>query len=285
MDMTAAQEWFTGLPDWLFNVIISVAAILAILLLKRILLAFLRPSDEELKFRFVMENAFSIASSVAIIIALVFIWLQGFKPLLTVLGLIAAGLTISSKEIVMSFMGFFALVTRDHFAIGDRVCVAGNIWGDVTGKGMLFFTVLEVSQEHRGQSTGRLVRVPNMVIFTHPVINATKGFDAVWHEISIRVTPDSDWRALKEIMRGAANDWLEGSRLDLEKLERKMERSQVTFKVRRPGVYVSVGNGALVVTIRYLCPARQRRDSEHYITEAMLAGIEKNGNINIASEY
>lgn len=285
MDIIAIQEWFTGLPGWLFNTIISVIAIVAILLLKRILLVFFRPSGEELKFRFVMENAFSIASSIAIIIALVFIWLQGFKPLLTLLGLIAAGLTISSKEIVISFMGFFALVTRDNFAIGDRVCVAGNIWGDVTGKGMLFFTVLEVSQEHRGQSTGRLVRVPNMVIFTHPVINATKGFDAVWHEISIRVTTDSDWRALKDIMRGAANTWLEHSRLDLEKLERKMERSQVMFKVRRPGIYVSVGNGALVVTVRYLCPARQRRDSEHEITEMVLDGIGKHGNIRITNEY
>ncbi|MFW5735571.1 MAG: mechanosensitive ion channel family protein [Oceanidesulfovibrio sp.] len=285
MDMNAVLQWFTALPDWVFNTIVSVAVVLAILLLKRILIVFFRPSEEDLKFRFVMENTFSIASTIAILIAMVLIWLQGFKPLLTVLGLIAAGLTISSKEIVISFFGFFALLTRDHFGIGDRICVAGDIWGDVTGKGMLFFTLLEVSQKERGQSTGRLIRVPNMVIFTHPVVNATKGFDAVWHEISLHVTPNSDWRALKTLMRDAAETWLEHSRLDLDKLERKMERSQVTFKVRRPGVYVSAGNGTINVTVRYLCPVRQRRDSEHAITEQILAGIEDKDTIHLSVEY
>lgn len=285
MDMNEIHQWFSGMPSWAENIIFSLVAVVIVLVVKRLLLAMVRPTEEDIKFRFVIENGLSIASSITIILAMVFIWLDGFKPLFTVLGLIAAGLTISSKEIVMSFLGFFALVTRDHFGIGDRVCVAGNIWGDVTGKGILFFTVLEISQDIQGQSTGRLIRVPNMVVFTHPVINATKGFDAVWHEIPIRVTPDSDWRELKTIMRHAADDWLESSHLDLDKLQRKMQRAQVTFRVRRPGVYVSVGNGTINVTVRYLCPARQRRDSAHAITEQILAGIEKNANIRLLAEY
>ena len=48
--------------------------------------------------------------------------------------------------------------------------------------------------------TGRLIHVPNGLIFSATLANYGKGFKYIWNEMPVLVTFESDWRKAKKIL-------------------------------------------------------------------------------------
>lgn len=208
------------------------------------------------------------------IISMVFIWFEGLAPILTALTIVAAALTIVSKELILNFLGSFIIFWRELFAIGDRVQV-GEYSGDVITKGVFYFTLLETgplgSTRH---STGRMVKVPNSMALTMPVVNATRGAGYVWHELSVSVTRKSDWKRAKEHLVDSVGKYYERERIVLTRIKEIFERRNIFFNKLEPRVYVDVATGGIRLTLRYLCRARLTRDSQDYIITAFLNNME-----------
>lgn len=216
-------------------------------------------------------------------IALVFIWLEGFTPILTALTIVAAALTIVSKELILNFMGSFVIFWRELFSIGDRVQL-GESSGDVIDKGILYFTLLEVGRaDSTGHSTGRLIKIPNALALTLPIINATRGAGYVWHETKIVITRDSDWDNAKKILLAAIEEYYSTERIDLPRIKKDFERKRIVFNKISPRAYLDVTTGGIEITIRYLCKSRMTRESHDYIISYFLNEI-KQVNIELADE-
>lgn len=98
------------------------------------------------------------------------IWVEGFGYLLTVIGVISAALTITQKEYLMNFFGWLIIMWRDLFVEGDYVEV-GKYIGYIKKIGPLYFSMEEGSDLIWGDKTGRLIKIPNSLIATNPVVN------------------------------------------------------------------------------------------------------------------
>ncbi|MBN9288958.1 MAG: hypothetical protein BGO43_08275 [Gammaproteobacteria bacterium 39-13] len=98
------------------------------------------------------------------------IWVEGFGYLLTVIGVVSAALTITQKEYLMNFFGWLIIMWRDLFVEGDYIEV-GKYIGYVKKIGPLYFSMEEGSEVCWGDKTGRIVKVPNSLIATNPVVN------------------------------------------------------------------------------------------------------------------
>lgn len=117
-----------------------------------------------LRYVFVFVFVFSMAK----------IWVEGFGYLLTFVGIIAAGLTITQKEYLMNFVGWLIIMWRDLFVEEDFIEI-GKYCGYVKTLGPLYFVLDEINPLW-GDKTGRLIKIPNSWISTHPVVNfATEG--------------------------------------------------------------------------------------------------------------
>ncbi|MCJ2163927.1 MULTISPECIES: mechanosensitive ion channel domain-containing protein [unclassified Pseudodesulfovibrio] len=207
-------------------------------------------------------------------IAMVVIWLDGIGPMLTALTIVAAALTIVAKEIILNFLGSFVIFWRELFAIGDRVQV-GDHAGDVIDKGLLYFTLLELGQDQStGHSTGRMIKIPNSLVHTLPIINATRGAGFIWNEMTFSVTRKSDWEKGKILLLEVANEYSRANSIDLEKVKRTFEKNKIYFNTLTPKVYISVGMFGVKLTLRYICRARLIRESEEFITTRFLHKLE-----------
>lgn len=208
---------------------------------------------------------------------MVFIWLEGIAPILTALTIVAAALTIVSKELILNFLGSFVIFWRELFTIGDRVQV-GESSGDVIDKGLFYFTLLEVgSSGSTGHSTGRLIKVPNSLALTLPVCNATRGAGYVWHEIRIAITRESNWEAAKSILLSAVETYYTQKGVDLNRIKKQFEKRRVFFNKLTPRVYVDVVSGGVEVTARYLCKSRMTRESRDYVVSTFLSEVKQAG--------
>ena len=65
------------------------------------------------------------------------------------------------------------------------------------------FSLIEIGNwGDADQSTGRVIHIPNGIVFTQPQSNYTTGFQHIWHEIPVLVTFESDWKKAKKIIPG-----------------------------------------------------------------------------------
>ena len=120
----------------------------------------------------------------------------------TVLGLLAAAITIALSDVVRSLAGWVYVNSRSGVEIGSRVEVEGTK-GDVIDIGLLKTTLLEVGEPmvHGLQSTGRIVTMPNSVFLDKTVFSSASESPLIWQELQILVTFESDWKRARDILR------------------------------------------------------------------------------------
>jgi small-conductance mechanosensitive channel len=202
----------------------------------------------------------------------------------TVLGLIAAAVTIALADVVRSLAGWIYVNSRRGVEIGSRVAVDGVI-GDVIDIGLLKTTLLEVGEPlvHALQSTGRIVSVPNSVFLNKNVISSATVNPLVWQEIQILVTFESDWKQARQIMRDVAMELYEEIVPDLRAGFENLER-EYAFRLgsTAPIVYTEIADSGILLTIRNLTPARRRRSLTDRLSEAILDRFAEEDAIDFA---
>lgn len=190
----------------------------------------------------------------------------------TIVGLLAAAITIALADVVRSLAGWIYINSRRGVEVGSRVEVDGVI-GDVIDIGLLKTTLLEVGEPlvHAMQSTGRIVTVPNSVFLNQNVISSATVNPLVWQEIQVLVTFESDWKRAREIMRQVASELYEEVVPDLRAGFQKLER-EYAFRLgsTAPIVYTEIADSGVLLTIRNLTPVRRRRSMTDRIATTIL---------------
>lgn len=113
------------------------------------------------------------------------------------LGLISLLLGFALQTPIASLIGWFYIVTRGPYKVGDRIQV-GSFNGDVVEINFLDTTLWEFAGNLMTSDlpSGRLIRFPNSLIFQNQVYNYSwQKFPLVWNEVSFYITfkSDLDW--------------------------------------------------------------------------------------------
>lgn len=202
----------------------------------------------------------------------------------TVLGLIAAAVTIALADVVRSLAGWVYVSSRRGVEIGSRVQVEG-VMGDVIDIGLLKTTLLEVGKPlvHGLQSTGRIVTVPNSVFLSRNVFASASVNPLVWHEIQVLVTFESDWKRAREIMQAVAAEQYEKIVPDLKEGFRKLEaRFAYRLGSTAPIIYTEIADSGVLLTMRFLTPVRRRRSSVDHISSGILDRFAEEPSVEFA---
>jgi len=206
------------------------------------------------------------------------IWFSGFGSLSTFLGLLSAGVAIALKDMIASIAGWFYILGRKPFEVGDRIAI-GEHAGDVIDQRLFRFTMLEIGNwVDADQSTGRVIHVPNSLAFTSTIANYTAGFGYIWNELPVLVTFESDWRHAKRILERVGGERCAHLTDSAADAIRKAAQSQmILYSKFDPRVWTRVADSGVSLTLRYLCDPRQRRNTEESIWEDVLdafAGVD-----------
>ena len=121
-------------------------------------------------------------SIVIFLLGLIRIWIEGFTHLFTMLSLVGAGLVVTNKENIMNFTGWIIINWRGLFSEGDSIQVQTYV-GEVTDIRLLYFTIRESVNLGVDQPTGRIVKIPNGLIITSPVISFSSECNIMWHSV------------------------------------------------------------------------------------------------------
>jgi len=270
-------------PESQNHVLFSVVTVLLIYALRRVVMKVVdrKVDDPRLVYQWSKSSSY-----VALFMSLVLvgtIWLEGLRSLGTFLGLLSAGVAIALKDVVASLAGWIFILWRRPFQLGDRIQI-GSRAGDVVDVRPFQFTILEIGNwVQADQSTGRVIHVPNLLVFNEPLFNYTAQFDFIWHEIPILLTFESDWKRAKAILQKVLDDRVGDGVKEAEKAMRTASRKfLIHFKKLTPKVYTSVEDSGVLLTLRFICRARERRGTTEEVWEAVLNAFAQEPRIDYA---
>jgi len=211
------------------------------------------------------------------------LWFRGFESLATYLGLLSAGLAIALRDLVSDLAGWFFIIGRRPFSVGDRIQI-GNFAGDVIDIRAFQFTLMEIGNwVDADQSTGRVIHIPNGMILREVLANYSKGFYYIWNEIPVLITFESDWQKAKKILQKIAEQDSERlSKAAEKRIKEASKKYMILYSKLTPIVYTSVKESGVLLTIRYLCEPQSRRGSEQKIWEDILKEFALQKDIQLA---
>ncbi|MGB5529299.1 MAG: mechanosensitive ion channel domain-containing protein [Ignavibacteriaceae bacterium] len=227
-----------------------------------------------------------ISLYLAVFIVLLFLlstWLGFIGSVGTFLGLVSAGIAIALKDPLVNIVAWFFILVRQPFKVGDRIQI-GESSGDVIDIRIFQFSLIEIGNwVDADQSTGRVIHMPNGVVFTQPQFNYTTGFVHIWHEIPMLITFESDWKKAKKILTDVVNKHAMHISQEAEKQIKAAAKKYLIFYTKlTPIVYTTIKDSGVLLTMRFLCEPRKRRSTEELILEEVLEEFHKCDDIDFA---
>lgn len=278
------QPYFSFLEvETIERLLASTLIILLILVIRWVVLRIALRQVKELRSRYRWRKTSSYTASIIGIFLVGSMWISGLNTLSTFLGLVSAGIAIALRDPLVGLAGWGFMLWRRPFQVGDRINI-GKHTGDVIDIRLFQFTMLEIGNwVHADQSTGRIIHIPNGVVFTEPITSYTTGFHHIWIELPVLVTYESDWQKAKKILEDIANQYgLEITETAEKKLRKASERFMIYYNKLTPIVYTSVESDGVLLTIRCLAEPRKRRSVEQFIWEEVLKRFAENDDIDFA---
>lgn len=286
-ELCSMDELLKAISGWILKsfqyigprILVTLLLAAIILGLRRLVLRFMfrRYREQPLQARWKKNSSYLALLLITLILFPV--WMPPIMSLLTVLGIFGAGVLLVLKELILNHAGWLYIVLRRPFEEGNRIAL-GNYIGDVIDIRLLDFTMLEVTgRDEGGQSTGRILHIPNYMLFTTPLANASKEFSFNWNEIRIPLKPGSDWKQAEKIIYATVEKILKPVDKNDHRLKESEDRHLIQFRKVTPIVFVDFRKGAIVLTLRHLTEPRMTRVITDKIWRELLVRLERNKKI------
>src|SRR5699024_1282333 len=228
----------------------------------------------------VYEKVLKIGINTILFICLLIIWIQAFNALIITLLIIGVFVVFIVKGLTSNIIGFIVIRFQRYFRIGHRVEING-IKGDVYKIGATNFELLEINNWLSSDAyTGRIIKLPNRIIFEEPIEMVGRSHTYIWKEVQYVLTFDSNWKDAEKIMKDAGTAYLHDTLL--QELKEKNNHNPINEKNIKPVFSLDTNNDGIVVTLRYYVHYKNGTTVLTALQKRILTEFANNGNIEFA---
>ena len=208
--------------------------------------------DPRRRYQFLLLRKIVVWFSVALVVA--FAFASQIGSVATFAGLITAGVAVALQNVILSVAGYFFLIGKYGIRVGDRVQIAG-VTGEVVDIGLVRLHLLELGSGGVELPSGRVVAFSNSIVFqpTSGLFKQIPGTNFVWHEITLTLTPDSDYHTIEEELRATIDKLFSEFRDEMERQRQLMERtlSSTSVIALQPRLRLRFLPAAIEATVRF----------------------------------
>ncbi|MBP1910701.1 mechanosensitive ion channel family protein [Methanolobus bombayensis] len=183
------------------------------------------------------------------------------------LGLLSAAIGFALQKPITGIAAWIMVVTKRPFDIGDRIII-GDVKGDVADFNLTHVHVMEIGGIIGDEeNSGRLIMVPNWMLFEKNIINYTSNNDFVLDSVIVNVTYESNLDRAMEIAELSARKFLAGV---------------ISTSPGNPKVRVDFQASGIDVQVKYFSPARQLHEYSSKITKEIFDRVNEHDDVEIA---
>jgi len=192
----------------------------------------------------------------------------------TIVGLAGAGLAVSMKDFIVSFFGWFILMSRHGIRAGDWVEING-VSGEVIDVSLFRTLLLETGNWNEpGHPTGREVSFSNLFAVEGHYFNFTTAGQWLWDEIRLLIPWGTDpypivARIEKTVRAETASN--------AKKAEQEWQRATRGYTVKTfsvaPSINLKTVEDGVEVTVQYITTALERYPTRLQLSRAAVGLI------------
>ena len=208
-----------------------------------------------------------------------------FSSLATFAGFIVAGLAVGLQTILLSVVAYFFIIGRYGVRVGDRITIAG-VTGDVAEVGLVRFYLLELAGSGTDlYPSGRVAVFSNAVLFqaAMPLYKQLPGTEYLWHELTVKLVPDVDYRPAAQAMLKSVQDVYNGYRKQIEQQHQQLE-SWMDSSLAAPEIQsnLQLVDGGLQFWARFPVLIKHTTETDDRMSESLLQIIASDPKIKAA---
>ena len=269
-------------PDAYLNKIALTASIIVVgvmlyLLCKRMIVRHSTDYKRKITVRKVTKNIVITMT----ILAVLLVWIQAINALILIALVLGVYIAFMVRGLTSNIVGYFVIKYHHYFEIGHRVEI-NNIVGDVIDITPIHFKLLEVRHNLSSDAnTGRVIKLPNSIIFNESIEMVGVNNAWVWHEIRYVLAFDSDWKDAERIMTAAGEAYF--SALDLPDTVNGEEHLPLDQSEMKPVFSVDTNTDGIVLVLRYIVDYRDGTSAKTELQRNILDAFESNPKIMFAT--
>jgi small-conductance mechanosensitive channel len=216
-----------------------------------------------------------VVVSGAVIVTLILGFITEFGSLATYAGFVTAGVAVALQNPILSVVGYFFLIGRYGFRVGDRVTIAG-VTGDVLDIGLVRIYLMELSGIGvDAHATGRVVVFANAVVFQPAALyKQMPGIDYVWHSATLTLMPDTDLQLAESKLHQAVDSVYQEYRPKIEEEYATLQQTvDVHLSVPQPESRMQYTDAGMQFTVRYPVEMRHASATDDRVLKALSDAI------------
>jgi small-conductance mechanosensitive channel len=216
-----------------------------------------------------------IAMFVAFAIIVAISFSTDLRSFTTFAGLLAAGIAVCLQNVILSAVGYFVLLGKYGIRAGDRIEISG-VTGNVVDIDLMRMSLMELGSSSSSGDlvpTGRTVEFPNAIVFqpTAGLFKQIPGANFLWHEVTLTLSPEGDFRAAQKKMMDAVDGVFAKYRESFEQQHRRMETTlNVPVDMPQPQLRMRFTQSGPEVMIRYPVTRDKATEVDDQMTRALL---------------
>ena len=272
------MEWRILLLRMAFLAVILIAVFGLGQLWRRAILRYVH--DIRRRYQFLLLRRIVLWFSMAIIIA--FAFANELGSVATFAGLLTAGVAVALQNVILSVAGYFFLIGRFGIRVGDRVQIAG-VTGEVVDIGLVRLHLMELGSGGAETPSGRIVAFPNSIVFqaNAGLFKQIPGTNFDWHEITLTLSSDSDYGAVEQRVREAADAAFSEYGDEMERQHRQMEQTLTSASVSalRPKTRLRFTPSGLEVAVRFPVDLQHATEIDNRVMRELLKAVRSDPSI------
>lgn len=234
-----------------------------VLIVSRIIISSITKRSESKKDQYNVIRLIRLLSVVlAVFIVVTFVFAKWYTAAVS-LGLFSLILGFALQTPISSLIGWFYIIIRTPYRIGDRIQV-GTFTGDVVEIGYLDTTLWEFHGDYLSNDvpSGRLIRFPNTLVLQSQVYNYSwRKFPFIWNEIPFQIAYESDFayveKTVKEIATRELGDSMKEAIEKFKELVQQTPVDELEIKEYPFVVFRINANTWVEVVLTYLVPPKK----------------------------
>lgn len=212
-------------------------------------------------------NIFNYIFIIVLVLSIIFYTTGNILAFGVTAGLISAALGWALQRPITGMAAWLMVVIKKPFIIGDRVLV-NDVKGDVVDITLTHIYLKEIGGTIGSEEpSGRIVLIPNSVLFERNIINYTAQDEFILDDVGILVTYESDLDKAIRICESAAKKVMKG----------KLDKAP-----KEPYVRVQFQGSGIDIKTRYYVRTEDRIIIASEITKEINKGFKKERDVNVA---
>ncbi len=230
--------------------------------------------------RFKLHKGFkqSIVTLTAILVLLT--WVQAINVLILIALLIGVFIVFMVRGLTTNIIAYFVIKYRQYIEVGHRVEINGIV-GDVVDINPVHIKLLEVHNWLSSDTnTGRVIKLPNSIIFNDSIKMTGVINQFVWHEIKYVLTFESNWQKAENILTDVGSSYFN----EFVEPELKENNDDLPHELGalQPAFSLDTNTDGIIVILRYMVDYRNGSSVKTALQRKILSQFNAQQDINFA---